>query len=167
MKFTKDEIAGVLLTKLQPTSDDVLADIGCGSGRISAFFSPYVRKVYAVENDAKAAQGAAQYLSAYPNVEVLHMDGREFVSQHSYDLAFFGGTQGISEMLEHAVSRARRVVVNAARLEVASSVITHMRRLGVFSEALIVNISKSYDLAEGTAFKNLNPVFMVVACCSE
>jgi len=37
-----------------------------------------------------------------------------------------------------------------------------MKNMEIFKEMLIVNVSKSYELAGGTAFKNLNPVFIII-----
>jgi len=93
------------------------------------------------------------------------MYGMDFLRKYNVDKAFFGGTFRITEMLEIAKknkSIKSTVVVNAARIGVAADVIRKMRELGIFKEALIVNISKSYELAGDIAFKNLNPVFIVV-----
>ncbi len=158
MKVTKEEIIGVLFAKLKPRSDDVFADIGCGTCTVSNFFAEYVSKVYAVDIDERVI-GSARVRE---NVEVLHMHGLEFLSNYDYDIVFFGGTKDIGEMLEVVSGRARRVAVNVARVEKASEVIQIMRRLGMFEEALIVNVSKSYDLAGLTAFRPLNPVFVIV-----
>jgi len=162
MKYTKDEVAGILFMKLQPEKQSIFADIGSGTGRISALLAPYVRKVFAVEANPEAFKESEQNLGSFENVKVLNMDGKEFLRNYDYDLVFFGGTGGIEEMLEMASKKAKRVVVNAARIEVAGKVIEKMKELGVFREALIVNVSKSYELAGKTAFKGLNPVFMVI-----
>lgn len=160
MKTTKPEIIGILFAKLNPKKDETFADIGCGSGTVSEFFAPHVRRVYAVDNDLSAIELARERLSGFENVEVIHADGYEFLKEKEIDLAFFGGTKGIERMLE--VCRARKIAVNAARMEVAVSVMNKMRELNIFREMLIVNVSYSYDLAGGTAFKSGNPVFMVI-----
>jgi precorrin-6B methylase 2 len=163
-KYTKDEIIGVIFSKLHPQHHQVFADIGCGSGKVAEFFAPYVEKVYAIDVDKAAIQEAIKRLEVFGNVEVKIMEGMEFLKEYDYDIVFFGGTVGIEEMLEIAAKKAEKVVVNAARMEVAARVINKMKKLGIFKEALIVNISKSYELSGGTAFRSLNPVFVVVGC---
>jgi hypothetical protein len=37
-----------------------------------------------------------------------------------------------------------------------------MREIGIFEEMLLINISKSYELAGEIAFRPLNPIFMVI-----
>ncbi len=160
MKATKPEVIGVVFSKLRPGAGDVFADVGCGSGSVSEFFAPYVAKVYAVDSDPRAVEEAKKRLSSFENVEVVLADGYDFLRAASVDLAFFGGTRGIERMLE--VCGAERIVVNAARLEVAVRVAEKMRELGIFSEILMLSVAKGYELAGGTAFKMLNPVFVVV-----
>ncbi len=163
-KYTKDEVIGIVFSKLRPRNHHIFADVGCGGGRVAEFFSPYVRKVYAVDADEKAAHSASKRLESLKNVEVRLMDGREFLKEYDYDLVFFGGTRRIDEMLDVASKKAERIAVSAARMEVAARVIGRMKELGIFHEALMVNVSRSYELSGGTAFKPLNPVFVVVGC---
>ncbi|AGK62198.1 Precorrin-6B methylase 2 [Archaeoglobus sulfaticallidus PM70-1] len=159
MKETKPEIIGVLFAKLKPNKKDVFADIGCGSGAVSEFFSRYVSKVYAVERDESMLQIAKERLKGN-NIELILSDGYDFLKEHDCDIAFFGGTKGIERMLE--VCDAERIAVNAARIEVAVEVTKKMKSMGIFDEVLILNISRSYELAGGTAFRTLNPVFMIL-----
>jgi precorrin-6B methylase 2 len=163
-KYTKEEIAGIVFSKFRPQPHHIFADIGCGSGRVAEFFAPYVRKVYAVDSDEEAVHAASKRLDGLENVEVMLMDGRDFLKEYDCNLIFFGGTKGIDEMLKLAAEKTEKIAVNAARIEVAANVISSMKGLGVFREALIVNISRSYQLSGGTAFKSLNPVFVVIGC---
>lgn len=163
-KYTKEEIAGIVFSKLRPQPHHIFADIGCGSGRVAEFFAPYVKKVYALDSDEKAVRNASKRLKNLQNVEVMLMDGRDFLKEYDYHLVFFGGTVGIAEMLNIAAKKAEKIAVNAARIEVAAEVIRSMSELGVFREALIVSVSRSYHLSNGTAFKSLNPVFVVIGC---
>lgn len=158
-KKTKDEIIGVVFSKLKPERSDTFADIGCGTGTVSAFFARYVKKVYAVEEDEESYDLAKKKLENFSNVEVLKISGLNFFKDHQCDLVFFGGTREIEEMLE--ICKAKRIVVNAARIEVATSVMKKMKEIGIFREMIIASISKSYELANATAFKTENPVFII------
>ncbi len=155
MKRTKDEVIGVVFAKLRPRREDVFADVGCGSCAVSNFFADYVSKVYAVDVIDIEAE-------VKENVEILRMHGLEFLKKYDYDLVFFGGTKDIEEMLEVAVRRARRVAVNLARMEMACRVIEVLKELDAFREALIVNVARGYDLSGMTAFRPINPVFVVL-----
>ncbi len=166
MKETKPEITGVVFAKLKPEKDEVLADIGCGNGGVTGFFAPYVAKVFAVDINREMVLRCRQRFENFDNVEVLEMHGSDFLRKFNYDIVFFGGTQNVDEMLEIAAKKASRIVVNAARIEVAVTVMEKMRELGIFKEMLIVNVSKSYQLAGGVAFKSHNPVFVIFGSIS-
>ncbi len=162
LKATKDEIIGIVIEKLRPSRSKSVADIGFGTGRVSERLAELFKLVYAVEKDYKAFSSFKPKTS---NIKPLNMHGVDFLRDYNVDKAFFGGTSRITEMLEIAKKNESinsTVVVNAARIGVAAEVIRKMRELGIFKEALIVNISKSYELAGDIAFKNLNPVFIVV-----
>ncbi len=162
MKVTKDEIIGIVLKKLEPNKEETVADIGFGSGKVSLEFSKYFKFVYAVDIDENAIKN---FKPESRNIAVIKSHGMDFLRENSVDKAFFGGTKDIEKMLEIALenkSIRSIVIVNAARIGVATRVINKMKELGIFREALIVNISKSYELAGDIAFKNLNPVFIVV-----
>lgn len=163
-KVTKSEIIGVIFSKLQPEGNDIFADVGCGTGAVSQFFSQYVLKTYAVDEDYEAVEITEKRLkdNKTTNVEVIHSSGSDFLERYDYDIVFFGGTRQIADMLDIAANKSRKIVVNLARLEIALEVIQKMKELNIFNEALVVNVAKSYELAGGTAFKSINPVFMVV-----
>jgi len=162
MKFTKEEVIGVAFAKLKPKREEVFADIGAGSGRVTEFFLPYVRKAYSVEMNEEVCEKLKEKFEGIENVEVLNMDGSDFFREYDCDVAFIGGTKNLEEMLE--ICNAERFVISAARMEVALKAKEVLRKRGMFREIVIVNVAKSYELAGGTAFKNVNPVFLVVGC---
>lgn len=166
MKVTKPEVIGVLFAKLKPMKDQIFADIGCGSGSVSEFFAPFVKKVYAVDVEERVLEEAKRKLQGL-NCEVLCMNGIDFLQKYEYDIVFFGGTKKIEEMLEIACKKAKKIALNAARVEVAIKAMEKLKNLGWRCELLALNFWHSYELAGGTAFKPLNPVFMVIACSSE
>jgi cobalt-precorrin-6B (C15)-methyltransferase len=57
------------------------------------------------------------------------------------------------------------IVVDIARIGMASKVIGLMKAKGIFHELLEIQICKGYDLAGDFALKPLNPIFMVVGKC--
>ncbi|MCS7130355.1 MAG: methyltransferase domain-containing protein [Archaeoglobaceae archaeon] len=166
MKVTKPEVIGVLFVKLKPSKEQIFADVGCGSGSVAEFFANFVKKVYAVDVEEKALEEAKRRLQGL-NCEILNMNGTDFLQKYEYDIVFFGGTKKIEEMLEIACKKAKKIAVNAARIEVAIKAMEKMKNFGWQCELLALNVWHGYDLAGGTAFKPLNPVFMVIGCSSE
>jgi len=121
-----------------------------------------VYAVYAVDIDNEAIKNTSKRLEKFRNVIVICMDGTEFLEKHNdYTIVFFGGTKNIEKMLKVAYKKAKKIAVNAARVDIAIHVANVMKELGIFKEILLVNIAKSYELAGGLAFKPLNPVFII------
>lgn len=158
-KFTKDEIIGIAFSKIRPESDWVFADIGSGTGRVADFFSRYVKRVFAVEIEREVATRLEEKFRG-TNVEVVNAHGYDFLMDNEVDAVFFGGTKDIERMIE--VCKAKKMVVSCARADVALKSAEKLREKGMFEEVVIANISKSYELAGGIAFKSYNPVFLVV-----
>jgi precorrin-6B methylase 2 len=161
MKRTKDEVIGIAFSKLKPKNNEVFADIGCYSCKVSAFFSPYVKKVYAVDVNLSNVDG--KLLKECKNIELIQAHGVEFLeTADDVDLIFFGGTDRIEEMIKLAFNMGvSRCCISAARMEVAVKAKKALETIDVFREILAVNIWRGYNLAGYTAFRPINPVFLV------
>jgi precorrin-6B methylase 2 len=85
--------------------------------------------------------------------------------ENAIEKAFIGGTKNFRRTIDFLVPHCRRFVLNAARLEVTADAIGYMKKIGIFKEALLVNIAKGHELENLTAFTPYNPVFMVVGSC--
>ena len=163
---TKLEIAHLSLQKLEPRRGDVFLDVGCGTGLISILASEWASKVYAVDGCEEAVRTAEKNIQrcGATNIQVIKGEAPDVLrTLEKVDCAFVGGTKRIEETLE-VLSEivTRKVVVNVARLEVASLVVEKMKELSIFKEALLVQISKGYELMGGLAFRAYNPVFVIV-----
>ncbi len=78
------------------------------------------------------------------------------------DCAFLGGSRNLAETLTLlAEEGTRSIVVNAVLLETACLAIETMKRLGIFSDALHLQVSRSYELTKRTMFKPINPVYII------
>ena len=142
---TKDEVLAISLLKLDPGTDDVFADLGCGTGKVSLAVSPLVRKVYAVDRREEAIAVTREQAKAagLSNISCIHAEIIDFLKENpKIDVAFVGGTQSLQETLGLlAKSGARRVVVNAVLLESVHEAVACMRSLGIFEEIVNVQVS--------------------------
>jgi cobalt-precorrin-6B (C15)-methyltransferase len=166
---TKEEIIAIALLKLQIKKDDLFVDIGCGAGNVSLEAAKLAKRIYAIDRREEAISFTKKRIKEerFKNIEVIQGEAKDIIPKlPNVNCAFIGGTREIEDVIKLLIGKLHgRLVVNAARIEIASNVINAMKELGIFKEALLVNISKSYDLSGGIAFKPLNPVFMVVGEC--
>jgi cobalt-precorrin-6B (C15)-methyltransferase len=163
---TQDEIMAISLFKLGLKRGCTFADLGCGTGKVAIEASRVARSVYAIDHRAEAivhAKASAES-AGVSNVTFFEGEALQFLEKSgSLDCAFVGGSAGLSEVLEalsHKVSG--NIVVNAVKVETLNEAVSTMRRLRVFKEALSVQVCRSSDIAGGTMFKPINPVYIIV-----
>jgi protein-L-isoaspartate(D-aspartate) O-methyltransferase len=81
-------IVALMTDLLAPEPDDVILEVGTGSGYQAAVLSRLVRKVYSLEIIEALATAARSRLAelGYDNVEVYHRDGYQGLPEHApYD----------------------------------------------------------------------------------
>ena len=166
---TKPEIIAITIAKLKLSPGDTFCDIGCGTGAVSIAASRFADTIYAIDIRDEAIPVAEQNFAAagiLDKVTLLHREASEAIADlpaARIDCAFVGGTKNVESVLTGLCAKVRaRVVANAARIETAARIIVCMKSLGIFEEVIHVQVSKGYELAGETAFKPMNPVYIVV-----
>lgn len=170
---TQDEVMAVSLRKLGIRPGDRIADIGCGTGKVSIAASLVAGRVYAVDRRAEAiayARQAAAEAGAV-NIDFFEGDAVEFLAGiDRLDCAFVGGSRRLPEVLDLLSEKVSgTIVVNAVMVETLAEAIRSMKRLGIFREAVHLQVSRSAEIAGGVMFKPQNPVYIIVggdAACS-
>jgi len=162
---TQNEVMAISIQKLGLLKDDIFADIGCGTGRISIEASKYCKKVIAIDKRKEAIEYAKREIknSSAENIYLMQGEATEILLETEYlDCAFLGGSVNIETVLERLNEIVqRRIVVNAVMLETVSKTINKMRELDIFEETVHVQVSRSHDIAGGTMFKPVNPVYII------
>lgn len=168
--MTKSEVRSISLSKLQLRPEDVVYDIGAGTGSVSVEIAlqVYEGSVYAVEFDEEALVLIRQNAEKFRawNLKVVGGKAPEALACLPVpDRAFIGGTKGnLAEILELLVSRNPkiRVVINAITLETMAEAVSQFQRLG-FEDIDIVQIFAAHGRAAGTShmMQGQNPVFII------
>jgi cobalt-precorrin-6B (C15)-methyltransferase len=163
---TQDEVMAVSLAKLGIRPGDRVVDVGCGTGKVSIAASRTAGTVYAIDRRAEAVAYARQEAAAggAGNIEFLEGDAVDVLPKLGpLDAAFVGGSRRLPEVLEILARMVRgRIVVNAVMVGTLNEAIVSMQRLGIFIEAVHLQVSRSAGIAGGVMFKPLNPVYIIV-----
>jgi cobalt-precorrin-6B (C15)-methyltransferase len=168
---TKDEVMAISLFKLGLLGGDIFADIGCGTGKISRSVSHSASMIYAIDRRKEAidlAQEKAERESIQ-NIRFYHGEAIDFLPTiDKLDCAFIGGSGNLERVIRilHTLG-TRSIVVNAVKIETLHLAITTMEHLGIFKDAVHVQVSRSSPLAGGTMFKPIDPVYIITGGCSE
>ena len=168
---TKDEVMAIALFKSGLQKSDIFLDIGCGTGKVSLNAAPMVKWVYGADTRIEAVNYARECASraGVQNAQFFCEEAIDFLERfETVDAAFVGGSRDLSRVLTLlAEKEARSVVVNAVLIETMHEAISEMKRLGIFKEAILVSVSRSYPLGRGMMFKPHDPVFVIVGGCAE
>lgn len=163
---TVAEVMAVSLFKLGIRQGETAADIGCGTGTVTKEIAKTAGLVYAVDAREEACKCTEETKAAYgaDNIAIFHGEALDFLASphEKIDCAFLGGSRDIEKVLEMLVSEGTRtIVVNAVLIETAVSAINKMKELGIFCEAVHLQVSRSHELTGRTMFKPNNPIYII------
>lgn len=164
---TQDEIMAVSLFKLGLISTDTVLEIGCGTGKVSVAMAKAAKKVFSLDKRTEAVSLATETAQAagMNNIDFYCMSARDFLKNDQvFDCAFLGGTQDIEEILPVLAKNVKRtIVINAVMVSTLQRAVTILKELGIFTEVVQVQVSRSYDIAGSIMFKPIDPVYIIVA----
>ena len=168
--MTKSEIRSVALSKLRLRPEDVVYDIGAGTGAVAIDVAFQVKEgfVYAVEVNEEAValiNTNVKKLGAW-NVKIIHGKAPEVLATlPTPDRAFIGGSKGnmatiIKLLLEK--NPKIRIVINAITLETMMEAIECFR-IFEFEDIDILQISaaRAKEVGNYHMMTGQNPVFII------
>ena len=168
--MTKEEVRWLSIAKLAISPQDVLFDIGAGTGSVSVEMArkAYDSIVYAVEAKKDACeliQANASKHGAF-NLKVIHGKAPEALEDLPVpDKAFIGGSSGnMFEILETLLKMNPniKITANAITLQTLNEIITGFEKHGITETDIVsVNISKSKKIGNYDMMMAQNPVYII------
>jgi cobalt-precorrin-6B (C15)-methyltransferase len=163
---TQDEVLAIDLSKLALSADDRFIDIGCGTGTVSIAAAGSVREVIAIDRREEAVEFAKTRAAeaAKTNITFVHAEAEAYLENAGrFDAAFVGGSRNLRAILTLLARQVDGpIVVNAVLLDTVHEAVSAMKTLGIFREALLVQISRSHPLAGSIMWKPIDPVYVIV-----
>jgi cobalt-precorrin-6B (C15)-methyltransferase len=163
---TQDEILAISLQKLGLVSTDTVLEVGCGTGKVSVAMARVAKRVVSLDMRPDAVSYATETAKAagVRNIEFFSMDAAEYVAKGGiYDCAFVGGSKHLPAMLPELAKHVRRtIVINAVLVSTLADAVAGLRGLGLFTEVVQVQVSRSHDIAGSVMFKPIDPVWIIV-----
>ncbi len=174
---TKAEVRAVAIACLDPARDDVVWDLGAGSGSVAIEAGRLADRgaVYAVERDRSQIGLLRHNLTRHGswNVEVIEGDASSVLPElPSPDAVFIGGGGGaLMSLIEGCVAAMRRrptavpgrLVANLATLESVLEAVDACRRGGLHWRVSQVQVSRGREIGGRLRWEALNPVHVLAA----
>ena len=170
--ITKEEVRAISIAKLRLRPDNVLWDLGAGSGSVAVEASKALPRgrVAAVEKNPARIANIRENIHRFGagNVDVHQLelpDGMDALPRP--DRVFIGGGgRDLPEIIRLAGERLApggRMVVNAVVLESVTAAIAGLENAGFTCETVCVQVSEGKKMPTGTRFCAKNPVFVTSA----
>ena len=170
--MTKQEIRAVSISKLQPRPDEVIYDIGAGTGSCSvelALQAPQ-GKLYAFEMKEDALELLRLNKERFhcENMEIIAGEASEKMSGFPVpDCVFIGGSSGnMAKMLDNLYERNPecRIVINVIALETLCTVVVYYKEKPDYVLD-VVNITSAYNkkLGRHNLMMAQNPIYIITA----
>ena len=172
-QITKAEVRAIVIAALDPGPEDVVWDIGTGSGSVAIEAGRLAARgvVYAIERRPDRAEQARRNAARSWNVEVLTGEALDLLpGLPSPDAVFLGGGgDEISGLVQNSLARLRersspipgRLVAGLATLDSVLEATDVLRRAGLEWRLSQVSVARGRELNGRLGWEALNPVHVL------
>lgn len=170
--MTKEEIRILTMCKAKIRPDDIIWDIGAGTGSLSieaALLAPQ-GKVYAIEKKDLAVNLLHQNIAKFKlenNVEVIATEAPKGLDDlPSCDVVFIGGSGKhmfeILDLIDTKLKIGGRIIVNAVTIQTIAQITEYMTKKENYTyEAIQVQVNRLRKIGSYDMFNAQNPVYIV------
>ena len=172
-QITKREIRAISIYSLGLRTDDIVWDIGAGTGSISieAALIAHRGRVFSVERDLANIDLLEMNIQKFgsDNIEIVAGDAPEALRNlPTPDAVFIGGSGGrLRDILQEVMLHLKpegKIVANFAILDHSQQFYNDLKDLGFDPEMVVANIARSKEMKiGGIRLESLNPGFIISA----
>ena len=167
--MTKSEIRAVLASKLGICYNDIVWDIGCGTGSVSVecALAAYDGTIFAVDKNEEAVALTKQNAQKFgcDNIRVISGSAPDVLQELSRPgKVFIGGANGnISAIIDAALEgdNSPKVVITAVSLETLNEAVEAMKVHNITPGITQISAVRSRVLGSHTMPEPQNPVFII------
>jgi len=170
---TKEEVRCLLLCKSEVSKEDVVVDIGCGTGGITTEFAKRAKKVIAIDKNPKAIDLTKKNIKKHnieDKVDLIENDGISALKSKTIDnidICIVGGSGNdldeILDIISSKLSPRGRIIITAILIDTKLQAINKLKELGFTPKIIEVNISRGKVLERGTMMMAENPIAIIYA----
>lgn len=168
---TKEEIRCLVMCKSRVSKNDVVVDIGSGTGGLTLEFAKRARIVYAVDKNIEALHLTEKNLNKHDLTEKVNLINKNALKAlrdlENIDILMIGGSGGdLSTIIEKGYKKLKkegRIIITSILLETPIEAIEKLKSLNMEVEVVNVSISKGRISDRGTMMFANNPITIISA----
>lgn len=167
--MTKEEIRKLCVAGIAPHPDDIIFDIGAGTGSVAIELAKkaFDGMVYAIERDEEGISLINANIKKFGTYNVLAVSGE--APKAIYDLpipnkAFIGGSGGnLKEIINILIDKNKtiKIVITAITLETLAETVNIFKELNLEADIVCINASKSKKVGDYNMMIARNPVYII------
>jgi cobalt-precorrin-6B (C15)-methyltransferase len=166
---SKEEVRCLVMCQARVEKNDVVLEVGCGTGGLTVELSQRAAKVYAVDKNPQALEVTRtnlQKLNPSGRVELLLGDALEVMENlPAYDLLVVGGSSGeLEQIIKKAYQQLKpkgRIIVTAILLETKLYSLKTMEDLDMDPQIVEISVARGRPTNLGTMMQGQNPVAII------
>lgn len=170
--MTKEEIRILTMCKAKIRPDNIIWDIGAGTGSLSieaALLAPQ-GEVYAIEKKDLAVDLLHQNIAKFKledKVKVIATEAPKGLDElPNCDVVFIGGSGKhmfeILDIIDSKLNEGGRIIINAVTIQTISEITTYMKQKESYTyEAIQVQVNRLRQIGSYDMFNAQNPVYIV------
>lgn len=170
--MTKEEIRILTMCKAKIRPDNIIWDIGAGTGSLSieAALLAHQGKVYAIEKKDLAVDLLHQNIAKFKledKVKVIATEAPKGLDElPNCDVVFIGGSGKhmfeILDIIDSKLNEGGHIIVNAVTIQTISEITTYMKQKESYTyEAIQVQVNRLRQIGSYDMFNAQNPVYIV------
>jgi len=169
--MTKSEVRSLSILKMKIQDNDIIWDIGAGTGSISVEigYNYPGTKIYSIERNPLGINLIEKNIKKFNLKNVIPIEGSApevFKNLDAPTKIIIGGSGGnLEEILNYlwSLKSTKNIVLNAVTLNTAFKGIKFFNEINASFEGIQVNISNIEMIKEYQMFKGQNPIFIISA----
>jgi cobalt-precorrin-6B (C15)-methyltransferase len=168
---TKEEVRCLVMCKAQINLEDIVLDVGCGTGGLTVESAQRAKKVIAIDKNPEAIKLTNKNLENYNlkgNVELMEGDALNIIEDlDPLDVLLVGGSSGdlplIISLGYQKLKKNGRILVTSILLETRVEAVETLKKLGMTLDVVEVTIAKGKLMERGTMMMGRNPITIISA----
>jgi cobalt-precorrin-6B (C15)-methyltransferase len=166
---SKEEIRCLVMCKAMITSDDVVVDVGCGSGGFTVESAQLAKKVIALDKNPEAIKITSKNIKKHDleeKVQLIKGDALKVIEKLDFiDVFLVGGSSGdLSQIISKGIEKLTpngRIVITSILLETRVEAVQTLKNMGLSPEVVEVTIAKGKIIQRGTMMMGRNPITII------